>query len=106
MDISSSYKNRIYEDNGEIVAFCFYENPVTDIYFSLKPGYEELASEMMAYADGYMPIKAGERQLILFGGQDALINAAKKLGYRQIDERFDMQLLEEKIGRLCGKTGE
>ena len=46
---------------------------------------------MMAYADGHMPIKAGERQLILFGGQTALINAAKKLGYHQVDERFDMQ---------------
>ena len=52
MDITYSYLNRIWEDNGEIVAFCFYENPVTDIYFSLKPGYEELAPEMTAYADG------------------------------------------------------
>ncbi len=25
MDISYSYKNRIWECNGEIVAFCFYE---------------------------------------------------------------------------------
>ncbi len=84
MDISYSYKNRIWEDNGEVVAFCFYENPVTDIYFSLKPGYEELAPEMVAYADEQMPIKAGERQLILFGGQTALISAAEKLGYRSI----------------------
>ena len=43
MDISCSYKNRIWECDGEIVAFCFYENPVTDIYFCLKPGYEKLA---------------------------------------------------------------
>ncbi len=57
MDITYSYKNRIWEDNGKIVAFCFYEAPVTDIYFSLKPGYEVLASEMIAYADANMPIK-------------------------------------------------
>ncbi len=43
MDISYSYKNRIWECNKEIVAFCFYENPVTDIYFCLKPGYEKLS---------------------------------------------------------------
>lgn len=43
LDITYSYKNRIWENNGKIVAFCFYENPMTDIYFSLKPGYEELA---------------------------------------------------------------
>ncbi len=45
-----------------ILPFCFYENPVTDIYFGLKPGYEELAPEMVAYADEQMPIKAGEQQ--------------------------------------------
>ena len=92
MDISYSYLNRIWEDNGEIVAFCFYENPVTDIYFSLKPGYEELAPQMAAYADEHMLQKNGERRLILFGGQTALINAAKELGYRQVSERTDMQV--------------
>ncbi len=91
MDISYSYKNRIWEDNGEIVAFCFYEDPIMDIYFSLKPGYEELSSEMMAYADEHMPQRNGERRLILFGGQTALINAAKELGYYSVCERTDMQ---------------
>ena len=88
MDITYSYKNRIWEDNGKIVAFCFYENPMTDIYFSLKPGYEELASEMIAYADA---MKDGKIQLILFGGQEALINAAKQAGYYQKSESWDMQ---------------
>ena len=91
MDITYSYKNRIWEDNGEIVAFCFYESPVTDIYFSLKPGYEELAPEMAAYADAHMPIKGGKIQLILFGGQEALMNAAKQAGYYQKSESWDMQ---------------
>ena len=91
MDITYSYKNRIWEDNGEIVAFCFNESPVTDIYFSLKPGYEELAAEMIAYADAHMPIKGGKIQLILFGGQEALINAAKQAGYYQKSESRDMQ---------------
>ena len=78
-------------DNGKIVAFCFNESPVTDIYFSLKPGYEELASEMIAYADAHMPIKNGEIQLILFEGQNALMNAAKQAGYDQKSEIWDMQ---------------
>lgn len=56
---------------------------MTDIYFSLKPGYEELASEMIAYADAHMSVKGGEIQLMLFGGQDALMNAAKQAGYHQ-----------------------
>lgn len=91
MDITYSYKNRIWEDNGEIVAFCFYESPVTDIYFSLKPGYEELAREMIVYADEHMPIKGGKIQLILFGGQDALMKAAGQHGYYQVSEAIDMQ---------------
>ena len=91
MDISYSYKDRIWEDNGEIVAFCFYENPLTDIYFSLRPGYEELAPEMITYVDGHMPKKDGKNQLILFSEQTALINAAKELGYHQVYERTDMQ---------------
>lgn len=91
MDITYSYKNRIWKDNGKIVAFCFYENPMTDIFFSLKPGYEELASEMIAYADIHMSIKGGKIQLVLFGGQDALMNAAKQAGYHQKSEYWDMQ---------------
>ena len=65
MDITYSYRDRIWEDNGEIVAFCFYESPMTDIYFSLKPGYEELAPEMIAYADGNMAPRGGEIQAVI-----------------------------------------
>lgn len=91
MDITYSFKNRIWEDNGKIVAFCFYESPLTDIYFSLKPGYEELASEMIAYADKHMPIKDGKRQLVLFGGQEALMKAAMQQGYCQVWQKTDLQ---------------
>lgn len=91
MDITYSYKNRIWEDNGKIIAFCFYESPVTDIYFSLRPGYEELASEMIAYADTHMQMKDGKIQLILFGGQEALMKAAKQAGYDQKFEKLSMQ---------------
>lgn len=91
MDITYSYKNRIWEDQGQIVGFCFYEAPITDIYFCLKPGYEELAEEMIAYADEHMSIKGEKIQLILFGGQEALIRAAKKLGYDQVSEAWDTQ---------------
>lgn len=92
MDITYSYKNRIWEDDGEIVGFCFYENPRTDIYFSLKPGYEELAPEMIVYADEHMPKKGEQIQLVLFGGQDALMKAAEQMGYHQVWEAMEMDL--------------
>jgi len=66
---------------------------MTDIYFSLKPGYEELASEMIAYADAHMPVKGGEIQLMLFGGQDALMNAAKQAGYRDFISLVPMSMI-------------
>lgn len=97
MDIKYSYKNRIWEENGEIVAFCFYEAPMTDIYFSLKPGYEELAPEMIAYADEHMSMTDEKIQLILFGGQDALMKAAGQLGYCKESESWDMQFDFEEV---------
>lgn len=91
MDISYSYKDRIWEDNGEIVAFVFYESPVTCIYFNLKPGYEELVPEMVAYANEHMHINDDQLQFVLFGGQTALMKAAEQLGYYQESEIWDMQ---------------
>ncbi len=90
MDKSYTHRNRIWEDQGEIVAFCFTENPVTDIFFSLKPGYEELAEEMVQYADEYMPHIDSKFQLRLFGGQKAIIEEARKQGYQQVSENMDM----------------
>ena len=91
MDISYSYKNRIWESDGRIVAFCFYENPRTDIYFCLRPGYGELAQEMIQYAAKNMPDEGAGIRLVLFGGQDELMESAKRLGYRQESESWNMQ---------------
>ncbi len=89
--LSYSYKNRIWESDGRIVAFCFYENPRTDIYFCLRPGYGELAQEMIQYAAKNMPDEGGGIRLVLFGGQDELMEGAKRLGYRQESESWNMQ---------------
>lgn len=91
MDKSYSYLNRIWFDGNKIVAFCFSENPVTDIYFSLRPGYEELAPEIIAYADQNMPNFDGNRQFILFQGQQALIRAAQQAGYVQTGRDINLQ---------------
>lgn len=82
MDKRYIHRCRIWEDGEKIVAFCFMENPVTDIYFSLRPGYELLADEMIAYAQASMP-GAGkpEQQLVLFEGQEALMKAAERAGW-------------------------
>lgn len=96
MDKSYLFKNRIWLAGEMIVGFVFTESPVTDIYFSLRPGYEELAVEMAAYADEYMPDFEGKRRLIIFKGQNAIMKAAEKLGYHQTEEHVDMQYDFEK----------
>lgn len=104
MDKSFTHRNRIWEDEGRIVAFCFTENPATDIYFSLRPGYEDLASEMVAYAAESMPDIDGKLQFVLFGGQDAIMKAAQEAGFvktggyiervYEFDQKLEYQLPE------------
>lgn len=80
MDKSYTHRNRIWEDNGKIVAFVFTESPVTDVYFSLRPGYEDLAEELVQYAEN-MPNLDNKRQLVILGEQEAIIKAAETGGY-------------------------
>ena len=82
MDKQYMHRCRIWRDGEKIAAMVFMENPVSDVYFSLRPGYEELAQEMVDYAAVHMPDPEGKQRFILFGGQTALMDAAEKAGYR------------------------
>lgn len=88
-DTSFLHRYRIWEEAGRKVAFVFAENPVTDTYFSLRPGYERLAPEMIAYAQSEMP-GAGkpEHRLVIFGGQEVLAEAAHQAGWH-VDMAYD-----------------
>ena len=88
MDKRFTYLNRLWFDGDKIVALVFYENPVTDVYFSLRPGYESLADEMVAHAAAF-PNTDGNRQLVLFGAQTALKEAAARAGYQQVNQYWD-----------------
>lgn len=41
--------NRFWMDKDQVAAFVFTESSVTSVFFNLRPGYEELADEMIAY---------------------------------------------------------
>lgn len=89
------HRFKIWEDNGVMVGLVFYENPINDVYFSLRPGYEELAEEMVAYAEAFMPRVDGKLRLVIFGAQTALKEAAMKAGYKQtftyMEKVFDFE---------------
>ncbi|MBQ7454983.1 MAG: GNAT family N-acetyltransferase [Clostridia bacterium] len=82
MDKRFLYLDRLWFDGPRLVGFTFYESPVSTILFHLRAGYEALAEEMIAWADGQMPGAPGEKELILFPGQQALLAAAEARGYR------------------------
>ena len=48
MDMDFLRLNRFWLEDGSPVAFVFYEQPVTSLYFVLRPGYENLAGAMAA----------------------------------------------------------
>ena len=82
MDKRYVHLNRFWMDGEKPVGFVFYESPVTMIFFSLIPGYEYLSKELISYADRSMPGEPGRKEFVLFPGQTALIEEAKKLGYK------------------------
>ena len=89
MDKSYLHRCRIWKDGERIVGFCFHENPPSDVYFSLREGYEELAPEMVEYAEKHMAIK-GEMKLVIFGGQTGFIKAAEAAGFARCGGHEDL----------------
>lgn len=69
MDKTYLYLDRLWFDGEKAVGFVFYEAPCTDVYFSLSHGYEELADEMIEYAEKYMPGNEEEKALIFSPAQ-------------------------------------
>jgi len=81
MDKSYVHRWRIWQDGDRIVGFYFTEDPATDAYFCLRPGYESIAAEMIGYAGRQLPGAPAEQRLVLFGGQTALRAAAAADGW-------------------------
>ena len=60
-----------------------------DIFFSVRKGYEFLADELVDYAVSAMPNFDREQRLVLFYGQEFLMEAAAKRGVVQTEEYED-----------------
>ncbi len=90
MNKSYLHLDRLWFDKEQMVGFVFYEDPVTNIFFSLRPGYEELAEELVEYAENNMPNFRNEQELVLFAGQRVFLDTVRKRGYSLVDESVDM----------------
>ena len=72
---------RFWLDGDQVVGFVFHENPVTSLHFALRPGYEALAEDMVAYAEGMFSPAIGQTEFVFDPAQTALIAAAENRGW-------------------------
>ncbi|MDD3244182.1 MAG: GNAT family N-acetyltransferase [Eubacteriales bacterium] len=84
-DQTFAHRDAIWEDDGRMVAFCFYESRPGSAFFNLDPAYSCLAGEMMDHAEAQLCGEDGKVKLKLMEGQTALIAEAKARGYRMTD---------------------
>ena len=91
--------NRFWLDGEEPVAFVFYEDDPNRIHFTLRPGYERLAGEMVDYAGAAFPAFDTPRELVLNRGQTALLEAAAARGYRIVWQE-EYAIFDFRTGRL------
>ncbi len=91
--------NRFWLDGDLPVGFVFYEDDPNRIHFTLRPGYEALAGEMLDYAETAFPIFDQPRELVLNRGQTALIEAAEARGYEAV-YREEYKVFDFSTGRL------
>jgi GNAT superfamily N-acetyltransferase len=101
-DKTMSHRNMIWEDDGNIVGFSFYEANLGKAFFSLRPGFENIASEMVDHAVKFLADKEGNLKLVIFKGQNALTDAAEEAGFKQdgeyVDKIFDFgKVLDYKL---------
>lgn len=86
---------RFWLDGEKVVGFVFHENPVTSLHCALRPGYEALAEDMVAYAAGMLPASFGPPEFVFDPRQTALIAAAEKQGWAlaetEKEYRLDME---------------
>ena len=89
MDKTYLHLDRLWLDGDKVVGFVFMED-LMKVFFSLRPGYEDMAEEMVEYAETWMPDFDGGRELVLFSGQTVLIEVIRRRGYTMAGEYVDL----------------
>ena len=89
-DKTMSHRNMIWDAGSTIVGVCFYESQLGKAFCSLRPGYDEIAPEMIGHAVEFLTDKDGNLRLNIFKGQNAVTEAAINAGFKQSGEYVDM----------------
>lgn len=81
-----NHRNAIWEEDDEIVGFCFFESSMGHAFFNIKEGYDTIIPDMIVHAEKQLCSKDGSLELKLFSGQKNVIKVAEQEGYQQISE--------------------
>ena len=85
-DRAHNHRNAVWEEDGEIVAFCFFESSLGSAFFNVKEGYDKVVPDMLVHAERNLCDNAGNLELKVFGAQKNVIKQAQKFGYRKVGE--------------------
>ncbi|MDF2543877.1 MAG: N-acetyltransferase [Herbinix sp.] len=85
-DREHTYLDQIWEDQGHIVAFCYYELSPGQVYINRKKGYDFLIPEVISYAEQNMRFKDGKLSFCTYNTQVVIEDELKRRGYRKGNE--------------------
>lgn len=95
LDESSLQKIRIWYQDGEVLAFVHYEGLLGEAFFQVRPGYENLKTEMLDYAESNFVARSDddkERLRVFVNDFDiAFKSLVSQKGYYRV-EKFDRPL--------------
>ncbi len=80
-DREHTYLFSIWEEEGEIVAFCYYEMSPYQVSCSFKKEYEHLATDVVLYAEQHMGNEEGKVSFNIYNTQELLVDELKKKQY-------------------------
>lgn len=83
-DNFQNHRFAIWEDNGEVAAFCWCESRLGQVFFNLSEGYEFLIPQMIEHANERLRADDGKLQLMVYASQKALLEEAQKQGYKEV----------------------
>ncbi len=92
-DNSQNHRFAIWEENNEVVAFCWYESGIGEAFFNVTEEYSFLIPEMMDHAEQRLCDNNGKIKLKIHAAQQAVLKEALDRGY-QISWREEQGILD------------
>lgn len=104
-DVTQTHRNGIWECDGVIIGFCFYESQIGSAFFCVNDKYKTIVSDMIIYAEQRLCKDDGSLKLVIFASQSDIISVAQRMGYRK-ESQNDVGIYDFSKGTLDHKLPE